>query len=200
MDPMQSAYRQSHSTESAMLKVKADTDLILDDNDAMLPVLFDQSTAFDTIHHSTLLERLEHEMPLSGSNPILRIAINAWLRRTGNLSGPPWCSTRIGPWMPLKDVIKKYRLQRYHYTDDSQLYIRLKLNENLTTGINKPVIRMERCLEEVRPWLAANHLKLNEGKTEVLVISRRPRTKKALDRTSNPVQSSVTLEAGFTQI
>ena len=57
-DPFQSAYRQAHSTETAMMKVKNDIDAILDEGDAALLVLLDLSAAFETIVHVILLQSL----------------------------------------------------------------------------------------------------------------------------------------------
>jgi hypothetical protein len=56
----QSAYRQFHSTESALLCVQNDILRYLDHNEATVLVMLDLSAAFVMIDHSTLLCRLEH--------------------------------------------------------------------------------------------------------------------------------------------
>ena len=61
-DPLQSAYRKGHSTETALLKIKADTDRILDEGDGVLLVMLDLSAAFDTLDHSILLRRLQESV------------------------------------------------------------------------------------------------------------------------------------------
>ena len=55
--PLQSAYKQNHSTESALLKVKNDILLNMEAQKVTLLVLLDLSAAFDTVRHDTLLNR-----------------------------------------------------------------------------------------------------------------------------------------------
>ena len=54
----QSAYKQFHSTESALLKVENDILLNMDKGHATAVILLDLSAAFDTIDHSILFDRL----------------------------------------------------------------------------------------------------------------------------------------------
>ena len=54
----QSAYKLGHSTETALLSIKNDVHLALARGEATAVVLLDQSAAFDTIDHGTLLDCL----------------------------------------------------------------------------------------------------------------------------------------------
>ena len=54
----QFAYKLSHSTESALLSIKNDVHLAFAKGEATAVVLLDQSAAFDTIDHDTLLDSL----------------------------------------------------------------------------------------------------------------------------------------------
>ena len=57
MEPMQSAYRRFHSTESALLRVQNDLLMALE-NMMFALVLLDLSADFDTLDHNILLNRL----------------------------------------------------------------------------------------------------------------------------------------------
>ena len=57
-EPHQSAYRPSHSTETALVRVCNDILLSLDQRKAVSLVLLDLSAAFDTIDHKMFLDRL----------------------------------------------------------------------------------------------------------------------------------------------
>ena len=59
-DPMQSAYRRFHSTETALLKVTSDIYQAFDHHQTVVLVALDQSAAFDCVEHNTLLKRLQH--------------------------------------------------------------------------------------------------------------------------------------------
>ncbi len=58
-DPMQSAYRKYHSTETASVKVHNDIMEEVDGGSCVILVLLDLSVAFDTVDHEILLHRLE---------------------------------------------------------------------------------------------------------------------------------------------
>ena len=60
MEPLQSAYKSYHSTETAMLKVKADILKVRDNQEVTCLVLLDLSDTFDMVNHKILLERLEN--------------------------------------------------------------------------------------------------------------------------------------------
>ena len=62
---LQSAYKQRHSTETALLKVKNDILMSMDEQHVTLLVLLDLSAAFDTIHHDKLIDRLESDLGIT---------------------------------------------------------------------------------------------------------------------------------------
>ena len=57
LPPNQSAYRQFHSTETTLLRVRSDLLMAMDNQKVTLLLLLDLSSAFDTIDHSCLLYR-----------------------------------------------------------------------------------------------------------------------------------------------
>ena len=65
-DDFQRTYRPGHSVESALLRIKNNIDLALDQGDGVLLVLLDPSSAFDTRDHQILLDRLECACSVTG--------------------------------------------------------------------------------------------------------------------------------------
>ena len=64
---VQSAYIRFHSTETALLKIHNDIICNMDNGKVTALTLLDMSAAFDTIDHSTLLERLHVHFGISGT-------------------------------------------------------------------------------------------------------------------------------------
>ena len=64
---MQSAYKQFHSTETALVKVFSDIAIDIDSNRAVILLLLDLSAAFDMVNHSILLNRLAFRFGLRGT-------------------------------------------------------------------------------------------------------------------------------------
>ena len=58
----QSAYKQFHSTETALLRVQNDLLKSVDESGGAILVLLDLSAAFDTIDHEKLLKLLENNI------------------------------------------------------------------------------------------------------------------------------------------
>lgn len=63
----QSAYRRNHSTETALLNVMNNFLLNMNKQHVTILVLRDLSTAFDTVDHSILLDRLSSKLGLNGT-------------------------------------------------------------------------------------------------------------------------------------
>ena len=63
----QSAYRRLHSTETAVTKVFSDLLVAVDRVKMSALCLLDLSSAFDTVHHDLLLQRLERQFGLCGT-------------------------------------------------------------------------------------------------------------------------------------
>ncbi|KAK6168510.1 hypothetical protein SNE40_021026 [Patella caerulea] len=113
-DPLQSAYKHGHSTETALLKIKTDIDLALDKNHGVNLVLLDLSAAFDTVSHDILFKRLEN-IGIKGSaldwitsylsNRIQQVQIN------GIVSKPKPISARFSTWtFVVPDICSSFRI------------------------------------------------------------------------------------------
>ena len=64
-DSFQSAYRHGHSTQTALLRVKNDIDATLDEKGKVVLVMLDLSSAFDTINHDILMNRVQHSVGIT---------------------------------------------------------------------------------------------------------------------------------------
>jgi len=62
----QSAYREWHSTETALLKIYNDLLRATDRGELTALCVLDLSAAFDTVHHELLLKRLENKFGIVG--------------------------------------------------------------------------------------------------------------------------------------
>ena len=169
----QSAYKLGHSTESALLSIKNDVHLAFAKGEATAVVLLDQSAAFDTIDHDTLLDSLSSWFGVSGvvldwfksylSDCVQCIKIGSILSDAKKLLyGVPQGSV-LGPILfslyttLLSKVIQNHPgISFQFYADDTQLYVHLT-HKNVASALDK----LSRCLEDVKRWLSTNKLKLN---------------------------------------
>ena len=66
-DPLQSAYRDKHPTETSFIKVQNDILSALDAGSSAILLMLDLSAAFDTIDHDILLSRLCNVYGITGN-------------------------------------------------------------------------------------------------------------------------------------
>ena len=69
----------------------------------------------------------------------------------------------------ISDIIAGHGLSHHCYADDTQLYIAIEHSANL----HSELLRMERCVADIRNWMRHNMLKLNDDKTELIVFASR---------------------------
>ena len=182
---VQSAHRDRHSTETALLKVQSDILTALDSGSGAVLLMLDLSAAFDTIDHGILLSRLNSLYGISGdaldwfksylSNRVQRVIIGDTVSECKDLNfGVPQGSV-LGPKIycmytkPISDIIAGHGLSHHCYADDTQLYIAIEHSANL----HSELLRMERCVADIRNWMRHNMLKLNDDKTELIVFASR---------------------------
>ena len=184
---LQSAYRKSHSTETALIKVQNDILMNMDRQQVTLLVLLDLSAAFDTIDHQVLLDRFRLSFGISGcalqwissylSDRTQRVSFeNNFSQRRYLSCGVPQGSC-LGPLLftmyasKLFDIIKGYLPQTHAYADDTQLYLSFK--PDTTSSQSDAVYAMERCISAIRCWMIKDKLKVNDSKTEFILIGTR---------------------------
>ena len=65
-EPLQSAYKLHHGTQTAQLKVQNDILLAIDNHKCVALLLLDLSAAFDTVDHELLLQRMIKRFGIDG--------------------------------------------------------------------------------------------------------------------------------------
>ena len=102
----QSAYKMLYSTETTLFRVQHDISCELDKNHAMLFVMLDLSSAFDTIDHDHLLTLLHDEYGVRETAFIMVLDVFGRphplcpdiLKNTRDYSATEWCTRGLGPW------------------------------------------------------------------------------------------------------
>ena len=180
----QSAYRQNHSTETLLLSV---TDSLLckaDNRLVSLLTLLDQSAAFDTIDHKILLNRLSYTFGISGT--VFKWFISYLTNRTQSVSVGDLNSLSLplkydvlqgsvlGPILftlysqPVSDKIREHNISYQKFADDTQLH-----KSSQPTEFQCLVSDFESCFLSVKAWMLSNKLKLNDEKTEAMLVGSR---------------------------
>ena len=184
MDPMQSAYRKGRSTETALLRIQNDILCALDKGKGVCLVLLDLSAAFDTVDHTILLSFLEDFIGLDGSALAIFksylegrtqcVSIDGVLSEVNELLyGVPQGSV-LGPiafciyTIPIGSILNYYNISYHIYADDTQLYCTFDAE-----CADEVVSSLQNCLADIRSWMIKNKLKINDDKTEFLVITSR---------------------------
>jgi hypothetical protein len=177
----QSAYRQFHSTETALLKILGDVYTAVDGKKITIMVSLDLSAAFDTLNHSTMLHRLKHTFGISGS---ALLWISTYLEHRsfyvkvddassevfssdigvpqGSVLGPLLFSLYVAP---VSNVIESHGISYHQYADDTQLYIGCAF-EDITSSLHLINI----CTAALNTWFLQNGLCLNPGKSEAMFL------------------------------
>ena len=191
-NPFQSAYKQHHSTESALLKIHNDVLIAMDKGRVTALTLLDLSAAFDTIDHDILLNRLENWFGITGtalqwlksylSDRFQQVKLNNSLSSKAPLSfGVPQGSV-LGPLLftmytsPLSSIIDRHQVGHQLYADDTQLYVSFSASDSASS-----LLRLQKCLGSVQSWMFSNKLKLNPEKTDFLLIGHERQRKKFVE-------------------
>jgi hypothetical protein len=184
-ESLQSAYKSSHSTETALLRVQNDLLSAMDNRKASFLVLLDLSAAFDTVDHSILIERMTTRLRIGGKvlmwcmsyleNRTQRVYIDDALSEVVHLFfGVPQGSV-LGPLLyliytlPIGDIIRRHGLLYHLYADDTQLYVSFDVSD--PSSMDSAKARVLDCVAEIGSWMTLNKLKLNTDKTEIIVLT-----------------------------
>ena len=172
----QSAYKQFHFEETALLKVHNDINLNIDNGKVTALTLLDLSAALDTIDHNIFIKRLSRWYGISGTaiwlvssyltdrrQLLLRHAAHLMLCPQGSVFGAyafHSAYNAIKLYYP-KSQLELSPLRRWHtnmYLFDHTRYTCRSLNQ------------LRDCLQDVSVWMTNSQLKLNANNTEFIII------------------------------
>lgn len=172
IEKFQSGFRACHSTEPALLKVSNDLLLSLDSGKCAILILLDLSSTFDTVDHTILLHRLEHQVSIQGSTLQWFASYLADFSSSAPITcGVPQGSI-LGPisftlyMLPLHSIFNKYNISYHCYADDTQLYLPLEPGDNNDNAVRS----LLDCILDIQNWMAQNYLQTNASKTEVVLF------------------------------
>ena len=158
--------------------------LKMDKQEVTLLILLGLSAAFDTIDHGTMLQILENDFGITDTalcwlssflvSRKQRVLVNGRQSRDFAVNtGVPQGSC-LGPILFIMYASRLFRVVKsqlpnvHGYADDTQLY--LSFQPGLSMLQDNAVQAMEACISDVRSWMINHHLKLNDGKTEFIII------------------------------
>ena len=189
----QSGYKKGHSTETLLIKITNDLLIASDKDTASVLLLLDLSAAFDTVDVNKLLDILFMEIGIRGralswfksflQGRTQRVKIgNSFSEEIVIEFGVPQGSV-LGPVLFNIYIRSFYRFVRngsdfnvQGFADDHQLYTSFSChNQVYMLGQN-----LVNILSEVKHWMDSFFLKLNKGKTEIILFAP-PRLRRLLD-------------------
>jgi hypothetical protein len=179
---LQSGFRPGHSTETAIIHVLSDILAAVDGGKLAALVLLDLSTAFNTVDHKILLERMQRTFGitdralhwlasyLTGRTECVRRG-SSCSAYTCLTCGVPQGSV-LGPLLfvlytvDLPSLIEQHGLTPHLYADDTQVYGFCRPSE-----VGEFTARLASCVADVAVWMRTNRLQMNVDKTELMWFS-----------------------------
>ena len=165
-----------------LLRVYNDMLFSIDQGGGGILVLLDLSSAFDTIDHAMLFNLWQDIFGISGSAlDLLKsyldgrtqcVQIDGIVSEYAKLvCGVPQGSV-LGPlsfcayMYPIGSILRHHGIDYHIYADDTQLYI--------TFDLSDPTIALDKinlCISDLRTWMIKHKLKINDSKTEFMVLT-----------------------------
>ena len=176
----QSAYRPGHSTETALLKVVNDMFLSLDKGNISVLALLDFSSAFDTIDHTILVHRFHTDFGFTDTvlqwfssyltdctHYVYLITALLLLLYTQVFLRVQFLALYFSPCISsLCLPLLTHTIIHHSFSDDLQLQMSAPPDR-----ISELLHSMQSYISDVKAWATANMLKLNDNKTELMLVT-----------------------------
>ena len=181
-----SAYKEQHSTETLLVKVHSDIVNNINNKQVTPLVMLDLSAAFDTVSFNILSDIFQNRFNITGNvltwfetylrNREQRVVINNAISDRYHVKyGVPQGSCAgsvvfLGYLSSLYDVIDRHMpiVKVGGYADDHQLYLAYNPNDD---GSEADVLaRLRACICDMRAWMLSHRLKINDTKTEFMLL------------------------------
>lgn len=177
LEPHQAGFRPAHSTEAVILTVLDRLRSHADTGFSQALVLLDLSAAFDTVNHDILLDRVRQagiqgpaykwiKSFLEGRTQAVRL--DSFTSSNSIITcGVPQGSS-LSPLLfnlyiqPLICSLKKRKATVFNYADDLQIIFTLDSSQASSDKFQSTMLYIQH-------WMDCNHLKLNPGKTELIL-------------------------------
>ena len=177
----QSAYRQYHSTETTLLNMCDNILKNMEDGKCTLIVSLDLSATFDTVNHTILLDVLNNyyeiaEHALSWISSYLssrrfQVQVGHLTSKMVEIDFSVPQDSILGPILfncyasaLIEIILERKDSFLSGYADDHVVIHSFNLDNNNIKQI------IENDIEKIRMWMEDNHLKMNDAKTEFIVI------------------------------
>jgi hypothetical protein len=179
----QSAYKPHHSTETALLRMQDDILNSIGNRCPCLLALLDLSSAFDTVDHEILLSVLQKQgvrgvalewfrSYFDGRQQYVSIGSHSSSFQIltcgvpqGSVLGPVLFNVYTASLGPL---LERHGMRYQLYADDASVYLSFELDR-----MDDAFLSMSQCINEVKQWMSGMKLKMNNGKTEFVVLATR---------------------------
>ena len=182
MPVFQSAYRQNHSTETAVLQILSDVYDAADTGMVTLLAMLDLSAAFDTVDHQTLLQRLSCSYGLGG-------VVLGWIEsfltdrtQTVIFAEQQSAQTKLQYGVPQGSVLGPLLFNLYTadiifiaasfdarvhcYADDVQLYMHCS-----ATDTTFAVDRLLACIAAIDGWMSSNRMQIKRNSSGLALVN-----------------------------
>ncbi len=161
-EKVQSAYSEGRNTETALLRIQNDILMAMECKQVTALIMLYLSSAFDTVNHKDLLQRLEKRVGITGkalpwftsylSNRSQSVRIGDSRSRPPTIlkCGVPQGSP-LGPFLfivytlPIGDIICSHGLSFHIYVDDNDNYISFKLED-----CDQNLVKLRNCIADLR--------------------------------------------------